>query len=333
MKIWVIMPDSVIRRQFLPSPVASLLEARGEVEWNPSSSHITADELRQKLPSTDVVITGWGCPRIGGDVLTGEKAPALLLHTGGTVAPYVDDITYQKGVQVVSANEVYAKSVAEGVLAYMLAGLRNIPYWHSQTVSGQWHPDDFINSGLFGKRVGLTGFGAITRHLLPLLQVFQTEILLASGHMSEEDCRALGVKKSTVDEIFESCDIVSLHNALTPKTEDMADARRLRLLKDHSLFVNTARGGLVDEAALTAELATGRFFAVLDVYRQEPLPADSPLCGLSNVILMPHMAGPTIDRYPAAGMLLVEELRRFQNGEPLQHAVSASKASQMTAGG
>lgn len=264
MNIQVIMPAGEICDRFLPAENCGLLEGLGQVTWNPGPNHYTEDELRAILPAADVVVSGWGCPCISGELL-GEARPRLLAHTGGTVAPFVDAETFARGMRVVCANEVYAKSVAEGVVAYMLAGLRRIPFWDGEVRKGKWRGDDFINFGLFGKRVGLTGYGAITRYLLPLLRAFECEVLLCSGHLEEAECNALGVRKASLEEIFSTCDVVSLHNALTEKTIHMVDERLLSMLKENALLVNTARGKIVDEAALAKALATNRFFAVLDV--------------------------------------------------------------------
>ncbi|MDR1639949.1 MAG: hydroxyacid dehydrogenase [Clostridiales bacterium] len=329
MKIWVLMPDNEIRRMFFPEEVASFLESQGEVTWNPTREHYGISELREKLPQFDAIVTGWGCARIGAEVL-GEKAPSLLLHTGGTVAPFVDKATFEKGVRVSCANEIYARSVAEGTLAYMLAGLRRITYWDSVVKKGSWRGTYPGNSGLYEKKVGLTGYGAITRYLLPLLKVFDTKIYLCSSHMTEEEAKGLGVYKADLDFIFSSCDVVSLHNALTVKTKGMIGARLLSMLKEGAVFVNTARGQLIDESALAKVLAEKNITAVLDVYEKEPLDANSPLLKLENAILMPHVAGPTADRYPSAGRHAALEIERFIAGLPLETEVQASSVEFMT---
>lgn len=331
MNILVAMPTGEIRDRFLPGSNVRRLDELGNVTWNPYSRHYTNDELIELLPQMDAVVTGWGCAAIGADVLKDDKNyPKILAHTGGTVAPFVDEVTFQKKIHVVCANEIYAKSVAEGVLAYMLAGLRRIPYWTRSMYAGGWQEPGYVNYGLFGKRVGLTGYGAITRYLIPLLHAFETEILLYSGHMSEEDCRNLGVQKASLDEIFSTCDVVSVHNALTNKTRGLIDDRLFSMIRENALFVNTSRGAVVDEAALANHLKAGRFTAVLDVYQIEPLPDDSPLRGLDNAFLMPHMGGPTIDLYKVSGAAVIEEIRRLRDGERLQHEVIPSSVGHMT---
>lgn len=333
MNILVLMADNAVRAQFLPAENLRRLEELGRVTLNPYSHPYSEEELLGLLPQADAVITGWGCPKIGGALLQGGRHPGILAHTGGTVAPYVDEETYARGVRVVSANELYARSVAEGTLAYMLAGLRQIPHWNNVVKAGGWRGDSEHNRGLFGKRVGLSGFGAVARNLLPLLKAFDAEVLTCCGHLTSSDCQRLGVRETSLEEIFSTCDVVSLHNALTAQTYHLIGKKELSLLKEGAVLVNTARGSVMDEAALIEELKTGRFTAVLDVFESEPLDPKSPLLQLDNAILMPHMGGPTWDLYKVCGAAMVEEIKRFRDGEPLRYEISRQAARFMTAKG
>jgi len=119
---------------------------------------------------------------------------------------------------------------------------------------------------------------------------------------------------------------------MAPATETYHVITRemLQMMKDDSLFVNTARGSVVDEQVLADELSTGRIRAVLDVFEEEPLPAGSRLRGLDNVILIPHMAGPTGDRHEHITLFLIEDMKRLINGEPLVHEIGQDHAARMT---
>lgn len=330
MKILVAMPQGEIRDLFLPPANIERLQELGEVKVNPMCRHYTREELSELLREVDAVVTGWGCEAIGKEVLGDGRYPGIVAHTGGTVAPYTDEETFYKGIHVVSANNLYAKSVAEGTLAYMLAGMRRIPYWTRKMYSGGWQEPGYRNYGLFGKRVGLTGYGEITRNLIPLLHVFETEILLYSGHMTEEECEKIGVKKASLEEIFSTCDIVSVHNSSTKANRNLVDDRLLKMLKKDALFINTSRGAVIDEQALARRLKEGDFTAVLDVYQREPLAEESPLRGLDNVYLMPHMGGPTTDLYAKCAAAVIEDIRRFRDGEPLLHEIRPDTVKHMT---
>lgn len=332
LKAWNLVPNANVRQQFFTTAVLDRISKYADMDFYDGTGTASPEEIREKINDYDIVFTGWGSPRIGKDVLEGGHRLKMLLHTGGTVGPYVDQTTFDEGVKVISANDVYAKSTAEGVLTYILASLRQVPYWDSEVRAGNWH-GTYKNYGLFNRKVGLVGLGAITQHLIPLLKPFSVDILVYSSHLSDEDAKALGVRSASLEEIFSTADIVSLHSALTDKNEGMVNRELMELMRPETLFVNAARAGLVEEDALIDLLSQNRFFAALDVYHQEPLATDSPLRSMPNTLLMPHMAGPTTDQYPYAVHLLIDELIRFQNSEALEHEITLERYKRMTANG
>src|ERR671932_989153 len=115
--------------------------------------------------------------------------------------------------------------------------------------------------------------------------------------------------------------VVTIHAPVLPETQRMIGARQLKLLRDGTMFINTARAADVDADVLLSELKTGRFVAALDVFDPEPLPADSPLRTLPNVLLSPHVAGLTRDTYRRQGQAMVDEVQRFVAHEPLQYEI------------
>ena len=261
-----------------------------------------------------------------------ESAPRLrvIAHTGGTVATLVGDAAYDRGVRVLSGNELYAQSVAEGVIGYILAALRRIPQFAAQVQQDGWPQPGWTNEGLIGQRVGLVGFGAVARYTAKLLRAFDAEILIWADHVTPEEAARYGARKAELEEIFSACKIVSLHLARTPETYHIIGARLLGLLRPDSLLVNTARGAIVDEAVMAAMLREGRFRAVLDVYEQEPLPLSSPLRGLDNALLIPHMGGPTMDRRPYVTRALISALPAALRGEPTWLDISREAMRRMT---
>jgi phosphoglycerate dehydrogenase-like enzyme len=170
--------------------------------------------------------------------------------------------------------------------------------------------------------VGLAGAGYIGRLLIRQLQAFHARICVYDPHLTPENADQLGVELVGLDRLLSDSDIISLHVPSLPETRHMIGPAELALIRDGALFINTARGSLVDEAALIAELRTGRFTAVLDVYETEPLPEDSPLRSLPNVILSPHAAGHTKETYLRQGATAVDEALLFLSGRPLQHEVT-----------
>ncbi len=315
-KLYVEMPKGELRESFIPKEVREYAEKFFDVTYNEKESHPELEELKEILKDYDAVITGWGTRTIGADVLPGNDKLKLMIHTGGTVGNYVDDYTYEHGVKVMSGNIMYAESVAEGTIAYMMTGLRRIPNYINMVREGDWPSQTAIAEGLLDKTVGIVGMGTISRFVIKLLKNFRVKIKIYSGYAPEEEfMKEYNCEMASLDEIFSTCDVISIHSALNDRTRGMIKKEHFEKIKDGALFMNTARGGVIDEEALIEELKKNRFNALLDVYYQEPLEKDSALRTLPNVFPMPHMAGPTIDRRKYITKALIDEAVKFFNGE------------------
>ena len=160
--------------------------------------------------------------------------------------------------------------------------------------------------------------------MIRLLAPFEPHVLVYDPYLPDTEAERLGVAKADLDDLLRRADVVTLHTPSLPETEHMIDGRRLALMKDDALIVNTARGSLFDEPALVAELSRGRFFAFLDVTDPEPPAADSPLRRLPNVVVTPHLAG-CIENCTRMGEMAVEELRRFFAGDPPIYEVTPER--------
>lgn len=330
MKILVVMADDITRRRFIRPEHMQMLEKLGDVEVNPLSRQWTGAELAGHIAGADVCITGWGCPEFTEEVLENADRLRLIVHTGGSVAALTREPVYDRSVRVISGNDMYARSVAESVIAYALYALRDLGRFNRQMLQEGWRGNDFYNEGLLDRRVGLIGFGAVARHTARLLKAFGCEIWIDADHVTPEEAALFGAKKATADEIMAHCKVISLHLAKTPETYHYIDKRRLSLVSDGAVFINTARGAVVDETALAQELKTGRFKAVLDVYEQEPLPMDSPLRAMDNVLLIPHMGGPTADRYPYITQALINEIENALAGGESPYEITRDMMRRMT---
>lgn len=335
MKVLVVIPKKEERgsvyHTFLNEKARAYLEERHEVRYNPYDRELTTEEFREAVRDCDAIITGWGSPTVTYDMLKDSNVK-VLAHTGGSVGTVADQSLYENGIRVISGNPIYARSVAEGVIAYMLTGLRRIPYYVNEVRGGGWHGEQgFYSEGLLDRTVGIIGLGAISRYLIEMLKAFHVKVKIYSSHTIDPQYLAdNNTQQVSLEEIFRTCQIVSLHSALTPKTEGMIGKEHFDLMQDGALFVNTARGHVVREKEMIEVLKTGRIRAVLDVYHKEPMEADNPLRTLKNVYCMPHMGGPTLDRRPVVTMMLADDLIRFENGAPMEGEVSSEAASRMT---
>ncbi len=329
MNVLVTIPKGEIFDTFVPPLAQTRLENLGKVEYNETSEQFTPEELAERLRNKDVAVTGWGTELFDEKVLEGNDRLKIIAHTGGTVQGIACDATYDKGIRILSGNDVYAESVAEGTIAYMLTALRKIPDFVNSMRGGDWDKSTCLE-GLLEQKVGLVGYGMITRHLVKMLKPFHCNVLVYSSHVSDEELLENSITRASLDEIFSTCKVVSLHSALTPKTHHIINRKLLEMLDSEAILINTARGAIVDEEALGELLAQNRFRAVLDVFGQEPLPPNSPLRSLPNAYLIPHWGGPTPDRRKCVTLRLVDDIENFFAGRPLKLEITQQYAGYMT---
>ena len=251
-------------------------------------------------------------------------APRLkLIQKVGVGVNTIDlDAARARAIPVCNMPGTNTAAVAEATLALMLAALRRLGDLDRATRAGRgWQVDpaayDRIGE-LAGATVGLVGHGAVARRLVPVLQVLGARVLYT----------ATAPKPDAVAEwrplpaLLAESDVVSLHCPLNPATERMLDAAAFAAMKPGAVLVNTARGGLVDEAAFVAALRSGRLAAAgIDVFATEPVPAGNPLLALDNVVAMPHIAWATPGTFRRSLEVAVENCRRVRDGEPLLNRV------------
>ena len=211
-----------------------------------------------------------------------------------------------------------AVSVAEHALMLMLAVCRRLPLQHENVRSGRWRGNETPRvHELRGRTLGIVGLGTIGKKTARLARAFgMTVEYYDVARLSEDAEDALGVRFRLLGEILRGSDVVSLHVPLNSSTRGLVGARELALLKPTAVLVNTSRGPVVDEAALTAALAEGRIAgAGLDVFDREPPDPDNPLFSLDNVVLTAHLAGPTVESAPARLRNAFDNVERVERGE------------------
>ena len=213
------------------------------------------------------------------------------------------------GVPVCNNGGANAIAVSEHAILLMLAVCRRLTWQHEMVKSGRWRGNDVAGVRLYelsGRTLGIVGLGNIGKKVARLAKGFgMTVQYFDIARLSEDAADALGVKFRLYEELLHTSDIVSLHVPLSPSTKHMMSTAQFRLMQPTAYLVNTCRGPVVDEAALFEALTNGTIAgAGLDVFDQEPPPANNPLFGLDNVVLTPHFAGPTWDN----------QYSRFRNG-------------------
>lgn len=329
MLIYVSAPESLELHTFLTARVKTKLEEMGEVIYNTTDRYLRPEELNEET-ECDIIISLWGAPQFNRDYLKKFKKLKLYVYLGASVANIVDNEFYKNKIRIISGNDIYARSVAEGCICYMLCSLRNIEKYCTIVRNGGWKEANFYNQGLFNKTVGLAGFGAVARYLTPLLQAFGARVKAYDKYVEPVEMENMGVEAASMEGLFSSCDIISIHLPKTHETEKSIGKELFKLMKDESLLVNTSRGEILDEKALIKELASGRIHAALDVFDGEVMDVCNPLRYLKNVLPIPHMAGPTIDMREETAFELIKDIERYLKGEPLHNEIVQQRAKLMT---
>ncbi|MBN9332034.1 hydroxyacid dehydrogenase [Devosia sp.] len=283
------------------------------------------EDNRALLAEVSILATGWGCPRLDSSALRAMPQLSMVAHGAGTVKSFIAPAIYEAGITVTNAVAANAVPVAEFTLASILLANKRVLFLrdlYRQTREAlHRHPVMESTLGNYRKTIGIVGASHIGRLVLELLRPFDFSVLLADPYLSPDAARHLGARLVPLEELLAQSHVVSLHAPALASTRHMIDARRLALLRDGATFINTARGSLVDQDALTAELVAGRIDAVIDVTEPEVLPAASPLYDLPNVLLTPHIAGAVGGERERLGDMAVDEIERFVTGQPLRHAI------------
>lgn len=240
-----------------------------------------------------------------------------------------------RGIPVLPATGTNDDTVAEYVMAAMLVMLKSGSFHATDEVlAGKWPRTRLIGGrDAKGMTIGLVGFGAIARQVARRASAFGMRVLAADPFVPAGDpaWASLGVERRDLAAMLPECNVLSIHVPMTPSTRGIIGADAIAALPGGAYVINTARGGLVDEAALVAALKDGRLAgAVLDVVENEPLAAGSPLVGAPNLILSPHIAGITRDANLRASTLTAENVRRVLEGKTPRVADAAKAAAALS---
>ena len=258
--------------------------------------------------------------RCTAEMIAAAPGLRLIQKIGVGVNTIDQDAAKARGIPVCNLPGTNARAVSELALALMLAVLRRVPRFDTSLRSGIW-TDVALQDGLgelCGRAVGLVGYGSIPRMLAPVLNAMGCDVLYTARHPAPG---ALGRFVPLPDLLAES-DIVSLHLPLTPETSHLIGRDALAGMKKGCILINTARGGLVDQDALSDALRDGHLAgAGLDVFADEPIAAGTPLLALENVVMTPHIAWYTTGTFDRSFRLAAENCRRLAAGMELLHRV------------
>ena len=278
----------------------------------------------------EILLGTWGMPRLDEPFFTAAPGVRAVFYAAGSVRGFVTDAVWRRGVRVASAWAGNAVPVADYTVAVVLFSLK----WGwrmAAAMRGQAPmPSREEAPGTYGSTIGLVSLGAAGRLVAERLRHFELRVLAYDPLVSDEEAARLGVVRTGLEDLFERCDVVSLHAPLLPETRGMVTGAHLAAMKAGATLINTARGPVVREQELVDVLRRRPDLqAVLDVTDPEPPAAGSPLRTLPNVVLTPHVAGSIGSERRRLGRMMTEELERFLRGEPLRWEITEDRIATM----
>ena len=312
------MTQKIIITEFMNAPAVGRLRAAFDVHYDPELLD-KRDELKARIVDARALIVR-NLTQVNREIL----AAAIDLKVVGRLGVGLDNIDLDtckaRGIAVIPAAGANALSVAEYVIGTSMLMLRGAYASSGPTAAGHWPRSRLsLGSEVSGKTLGLVGFGEIGRLVARLAQglgmkVIAHDPMLLAGHQIWQQT---GVTDRALDHLVAEADVISLHVPLTGSTRNMFDTARLRHMKKGAFLINTARGGIVDEAALTKSLIDGHLGgAAIDVFAEEPLAAGSPLAkaveaGVPNLVLTPHIAGLTTEANRRVSEMIAARIAEF----------------------
>ncbi|WP_439813510.1 hydroxyacid dehydrogenase [Streptomyces sp. P9-2] len=284
----------------------------------------TIPAARAVLADVELLVTGWGCPPLDDDVLRAAPRLRAVVHTAGSVRGHVTDACWDRGVEVSSAAAANAVPVAEYTLAMiLLTGKRVLEsareYRASRTRADWLHTPRTV--GNHRRTVGILSASLIGRRVIDLLRPHDVDVLLHDPYVDEAEAARLGVRGVGLAELFRLSDTVSVHTPLLPQTRGLVSRELIGSMRPGAVLINTARGAVLDQDALTDAALAGRIRAVLDVTEPEVLPPDHPLWDCDHVLITPHLAGSQGNEWRRLADTAVSEVARWAAGEGFLHPV------------
>ena len=280
------------------------------------------------IKDSGIIVTAWGSCRIDDEMVALCPNLQAVVHAGGSIKHLISDEIIKNNIIVSTANGALADGVAESTLAIAIAACKGMFFLADDIKKGLWAENRSKIKDFYDIKVGIVGAGAIGRRVIKLLQNYEVSVLVYDPYLSAEQIAELGAKKCDFNELIVESDVISIHTPCIPETDNLFNSETIPLIKDGAVVVNTARANVIDDDALVKELEKNRFTAVLDVVKKE-LDPDHPYRKLSNVIVLPHIAGAVTNGCRRMGKFAVEEVERLCLAEPLLGQVDLSKLSIM----
>ena len=313
------------------------LENFGELTIVTRAKELAEQERLSLIQNCDVLLTAWGSAPVPEAIAQSPGQLRYICHVTGTLRDIVPLKVIQSGIPVTNWGDAPAGLVAEGAMVLLLAVMKDLQVVSQTVRDGGWGVDDreVVGGTLHGLNVGIYGMGVIGRRFVDLIQPFGSVLRVFDPFVSKLPSGCIGV--SSLEELFRWSEAIVIHAGLTPETRHSVNAHLLSLLPYHGIIINTARGGIIDQDALFAELEKGRLRAGLDVLDgADRLDSDDKARTWNNLILTQHQVDRS--RFPGGEHRLItlaeetciDNLSRFVTGQPLRFVMDESRYQRST---
>lgn len=317
-KVCLLMTPSLVDTLFNEQARNELEKVCEVVSWQPIQE--------PPYPDVDIILASWGTPKLDKDLLDAMPNLKMVSYAAGTIKKIVTDEFWAKGIKINSAAAANAIAVGEYTVASMVFLTKNIR--HAAALYTDADQENFLAlrdspRGFNGLNIGLVSASYVGREVIRLLRSYNVTVAVYDPYLTDEEATELGVRKMELNDMMAWADVVSVHVPKLPETQNLIGREQLQLMKDGSFFINTSRGTVVDYEALAELTPSKHIEVILDVTDpNEPLPAESPLRKLDNVLITPHIAGSRGNEQQLMGTLAIEEIKRFVAGQPLHYQVN-----------
>lgn len=335
MKLLHLAADAASERIFIPKMRTALREL-GELEVIEGTADWPEAERAARIRQADVLLTGWGCAWVPVELAAAPGQLKYICHVTGEMRRMIPLEIVESDIPVTNWGNAQADFVAERTMMLLLGCLKEIHRRVMLVRDGGWRLDEsWFGGSVRGLRIGLYGLGFIARRVLELLRPFHPEVFAFDPYATDlpDGC----TRVDSLAELCQTSQALLVLCGLTPETRGSLDAEHLALLPDNGLVINTARGGIIDQPALFAELERGRLRAGLDVLDPDRLPDDHPARSWQNVVFTCHQG---LHDWPTPGEppntiqpmheICLDNLRRFAAGEPLRFLMDPERYERST---
>lgn len=290
----------------------------------PALDDFHTPRARTVLADVTLLVTGWGCPPLDEEMLAAAPALRAVVHSAGSVRGHITAACWDRGIEVTSAATANALPVAEYTVAMILLAGKRVLERARGYRTGR-HLDDALTPstevGNYQRTVGVLSASLVGRRVIELLRPHDLTVLLYDPYVTAEEAELLGVRTVGLRELFSRSDVVTVHAPLLPTTRGLVGGELLRSMRQDATLINTSRGAVIDQSALSDAVRAGRVRAVLDVTDPEPPSPSDPLWDCDNVLLTPHLAGSQGNELRRLAELTVGEVSRFAAGTRFAHAL------------